>query len=135
MAAPDPVFERRTFRAGQVVFAEGEAGHTMYYVERGRIAILRAGGGGPVLLGHVEAGGVFGEMALVDSRPRMASAVAETESVVLLVPERRFREKLAAADPFIAGLVRMLTLNIRDMAARFAGPEAARATAKPERRE
>ncbi len=114
-SSSNSVFNRRTFAAGTRLFNEGDPGHTMFYVERGRIQIWRGTSEEKAILGHIEAGGIFGEMALVDQKPRMANATALVDSTVLVIPEHVFRQKLKTADPFIVGLVRMLVSSLRNL--------------------
>jgi CRP/FNR family transcriptional regulator, cyclic AMP receptor protein len=116
-AQSSSVFNRRTFNAGTRLFNEGDPGHTMFYVERGRIQIWRGTPEEKAILGHIEPGGIFGEMALVDQKPRMAHATALVDSTVLIIPEHIFRQKLKTADPFIVGLVRMLVTSVRNLTA------------------
>jgi CRP-like cAMP-binding protein len=107
------VLNRKVFQAGQVIFAEGQEGGAAYVVQRGLVEIAKEGPHGPRVLGHVPAGGIFGEMALIDNKPRMAGARAVEETVCLVVPKRLLDKKLADADPFIAALVRVLIANAR----------------------
>ena len=65
------------------------------------------------VLGKIPAGGIFGEMALVDNQPRMATARALVDSVCLMVPKALLEKKLDAADPFVAAMVRILIANAR----------------------
>ncbi len=57
-------------------FREGETGTSMYVLEQGRVAILKAWEGRIFLLRHFAAGDCFGEVALMDFCPRGASAFA-----------------------------------------------------------
>jgi CRP-like cAMP-binding protein len=107
------VLNRKVFQPGQVIFAEGQQGGTAYVVQRGLVEIAKQGTNGPRILGHVPAGGIFGEMALIDNEPRMAGARAVEETVCLVVPKYLLDKKLAEADPFIGALVRVLIANAR----------------------
>lgn len=53
------------FSAGETIFSAGDEGHCMYVVQDGVVAISIAG----TILQELEAGQVFGEMALVDDSP------------------------------------------------------------------
>ena len=62
------------FEAGQIIFKEGDAGETMFAVAEGRVDVIVGG----TVVETVEEGGIIGEMALIDSGPRSATAVAAT---------------------------------------------------------
>ena len=64
-------------------------------------------------LGRLEPGAIFGEMALIDGSPRMATAVAVEATTVVVVKSADLEAKLAAADPFLARLLCMFVNNVR----------------------
>ena len=72
--------------AGDVVFKEGDAGDEMYGIIEGEIE-LRTSSKFIATLGPDD---VFGEMAVVDSSPRMATAIATTDSSLAVIDRRRF---------------------------------------------
>ena len=111
------VLNRRTFQAGEQIFCEGDRGESAYIVQSGAVAIEKKRADGSLrLLGKIPAGGIFGEMALVDNQPRMASARALVDSVCLMVPKALLEKKLDGADPFVAAMVRILISNTRQAA-------------------
>lgn len=105
------VLERKVFYAGQCVFKEGETGDRAYLIQDGTIEITKNG----LLLGTLSKGEMFGEMALVDDQPRMATAKAQTDVSVVIIGRDSFREKLSKADPFIRGLLNIFVRNIRNL--------------------
>ena len=109
------VLQREVFRAGAVIIREGTPGTCAYIIESGKVAIWRDIGGERETLGIVGEGGIFGEMALIDKQPRMASASAVTDTTCVVVGEDIFNKKLEAADPFLKGLLRIFVRNIRSL--------------------
>ncbi len=106
--------ERRTFRPGQYIFREGEIGDLAYVVCFGKVEIVKKRDGQEVVLGTLGEGAMFGEMALIDNEPRMASARATDGNVELLVVARdTFQRKLSSLDPFTRGLIKILAQNVR----------------------
>ena len=71
---------------GQTVFNEGEPGDRMYAIIAGSVDIVAHG----KVIETVEAGGVFGEMALVENRPRSASVVVKSEAKLVPIDRNRF---------------------------------------------
>ena len=72
--------------AGSVVFREGDVGEEMFGIIEGQIQ-LQTTDRVIAILGPED---VFGEMALVDSSPRMATAVATADSVLAVLNKHRF---------------------------------------------
>jgi len=108
------VVERKVIYPGQYVFKSGDEGDRAYLVQDGLIEIVRVGpAGDEVVLGEIGKGGIFGEMALVDDQPRMASARAKEQATVAIVTRDQFQQKLSAADPFIRALLKIFVRNIR----------------------
>jgi CRP/FNR family transcriptional regulator, cyclic AMP receptor protein len=80
----DPGLE--TFAAGQSFFTFGEPGQAMYVVVEGSVDLTVRG----KLLETVQPGGIFGEMALIDHKPRSADATAATAGRIAVVDQKRF---------------------------------------------
>ena len=112
--AQQKVVDRKVYFAGATIFKEGDVGDRAYLLQDGTVEIISDSAGGKVL-GVISAGSLFGEMALVDGKPRMASAVAKTQCTVILIGQQAFNEKLEKADPFIRGLLKIFVRNIRSM--------------------
>lgn len=105
--------DRQMFEDGTVIFKEGDTGARAYLVEHGAVEIKKTVDGKDVVLGKVDMGGIFGEMALIDDAPRMASAVAKGDSTLLVISEQTFKAKMESSDPFIRALLRIFAQNIR----------------------
>lgn len=78
----------KKFASGEVIFREGETAEGMYVVLEGQVRISKdIPGAGEEALAFLERGDYFGEMALIDRRPRSADARAHTGgAVVLAIP-------------------------------------------------
>jgi len=111
----NPVLQRQTLQAGDRIFKEGDEGNTAYVVQSGEVEIFKIVDGKEVVLGRVGQGAIFGEMALIDSKPRMAGARATKGSTIIVVTRDMFEQKLSKTDPFIRGLLNILVNNIRTM--------------------
>jgi CRP-like cAMP-binding protein len=87
----------KSFTTGQSIFSEGEVGDVMYAVVEGTVDIVWRG----QLLESINEGGIFGELALLDDRPRSASAIARNDCKVAVIDLKRF-EVLVRQTPFFA---------------------------------
>ncbi len=109
----------KTIPDGGFVFREHETAQEAFIVKSGTIEIFKAF---PeeghelrnVTLGKLEAGAMFGEMALIDDQPRMASARAVGGPVELYVISRKqFDSRLDGVNLFISKLLQILAENVR----------------------
>jgi len=100
--------------AGKMIMQEGTGGAFMYVVLEGRVAISIKGG----VVGRTGAGGVFGEMALVDQSVRAASAIAETDCTLLAINRAAFLQLVKTSPAFGSSLLAGLAERAKDMAVR-----------------
>jgi CRP/FNR family transcriptional regulator, cyclic AMP receptor protein len=125
------------FEEGQVLFEEGEPGKEMYVVRTGTV-MLRSGSR---TLEEVGPGGVIGEMALIDSSPRSARAVAGQDCSVTMVNEYTLLELVKKVPGLSLEIMRIMAGRLRRATASFpkhapvrAPRAAAKKTARPRAR-
>ena len=106
------------FDKDQQVFEQGSAGHEMFLVRKGRLAIVVNG----KQIEEVGAGGVFGEMGLIDGSPRSATVVALEPCEVVPVTERNFVYLVHETPFFALDVMRTLAGRIRRMNERVVTP-------------
>ena len=109
------VLQRQTYQADDLIFKEGDEGNLAYIVQSGEVEIVKTIDDEEKVLGTLGQGGIFGEMALIDAKPRMASARASKGSTIIVVTRAMSDQKLNSSDPFIRGLLNILVNHIRTM--------------------
>lgn len=114
---------RKLYFAGNVIFREGESGTRAYLIKEGRVEIRKQLGNREILLGTIQKGSIFGEMALIDDQPRLASAVAVEDTTVIIISRETLQAKVAQSDPFVRGLLNIFVRNIRTMTKRIGALE------------
>jgi CRP-like cAMP-binding protein len=108
----------RTYKPGEVVFVEGDIGRALFILESGAVELTKAGADGkPVHVHTLKPGEFFGEMALLESLPRTATATA-TETSRLHLLYRAKLDGLMEAHPRIgvtimSHLARLLSARLR----------------------
>ncbi|HVT34781.1 MAG TPA: cyclic nucleotide-binding domain-containing protein, partial [Nevskiaceae bacterium] len=95
------------FNAGDVLFREGEAGDALHLIRKGSVTVSRMLGGREVVLAYVPAGQYVGEMALVSSQPRSATARAAVATETIRVEGEAFKA-LMQRHPQIEELIAQL---------------------------
>ena len=96
-------------KAGETIFKEGEPAKELYVIKSGQVDIQF----GNRLLDTLEANDIFGEMALIDSAPRSATAVAKTEVVLVPISKKDFLTLVSRAPSFALEIMGMLTRRLR----------------------
>ena len=117
------VMDRQVYTDGQVIFREGKPGAAAYVVQEGSVEIFKHIGDTEVVLGCINPGGLFGEMALIDDKPRMASARAVSRTVLIGITRTQLSQKLDKSDSLVRAILRILLGNHRQMARRLAMAE------------
>lgn len=109
----------RTFKAGEIIFSEYELGDTFYFIQSGRVKLLKLAGDIERTLDVLNPSEMFGEMAILESSPRSATAIALDEVKVLEFNSKNF-EILLLGNPQIAfKLLKMFCKRIYDSKRRF----------------
>ena len=98
---------------GQAVFAKGEKGESMYLIVAGEVRVHD----GDHTINYLHHGDIFGEMALLDSEPRMASITATTGTQLLRLDQDPFYELLEDRAEVARGVIHVLSSRLRDSVA------------------
>ncbi|HEX3595604.1 MAG TPA: serine/threonine-protein kinase [Polyangiaceae bacterium] len=105
---------RRAFNTGDVIIREGDPGDAAYMIVSGRCRAFRTVGAEQETLAIMEAGDVFGEMALLLDGPRAASVEALEPVTVLVLGKSTMTEGLGT-DGWTGALVRALAQRFHDL--------------------
>ncbi|HEY7724433.1 MAG TPA: Crp/Fnr family transcriptional regulator [Anaeromyxobacteraceae bacterium] len=86
----------RAVSADALVVGQEDRGDALYVLARGRVKVVIYGESGREVILHVfrRPGDFFGEMSLLDGRPRSASVIAAEDSELLVLSREAFREHL-----------------------------------------
>jgi CRP/FNR family cyclic AMP-dependent transcriptional regulator len=114
----DGLLHDRRYMKGEIIFDEGEEGQSVYVIISGRVLICRQGEPETGRIISIDAGVVFGELALLDDAPRAAQARAEEDSVLAALSRGDF-ESLRDTHAVIASkialqLARQLGRQLRE---------------------
>ena len=101
--------EAQFFKAGTTIFREGEQAHDLFVIKSGEIRIQI----GNRTVSELSADHIFGEMALIDSEPRSASAIAVTDVELVPVSEKQFLFLVSQTPYFALKVMRVLAQRLR----------------------
>lgn len=112
----DGLLHQREYLAGEIVFDEGEEGQAIYIVLDGSVRIGRQALGDEGFITELQPGAFFGDMALLDSSPRVAQARAATNATLAVL----FRQDFLALMETHARIASKVALQLaREMGARL----------------
>jgi CRP/FNR family transcriptional regulator, cyclic AMP receptor protein len=99
------------FSEGATIFSTGDPGDSMYVVIEGEVELFV----GNLLVDTVMPGSIFGEMALIDSGPRSATAIAKTNCKLARVDQRLFIYMVQQTPFFALEVMKILSDRLRAM--------------------
>ncbi|MDR3145264.1 MAG: cyclic nucleotide-binding domain-containing protein [Treponema sp.] len=102
----------RFYAGNSMFFSEGEPGDELYIIQKGSVKIVKIVDNNEVLLAVLKPGDIFGEMALLESKPRMACAVVYEDCEVLVVNRVNFEHMVGSKPQIIARLTTLLAERI-----------------------
>jgi len=104
------------YRNNQVIFNEGDYGDEMFIIYRGKVRIVKqTSNQEEKTLAELKPGEFFGEMALIDSDPRSATAVSGADGTELIVLDKpKFTYMVSQMPDFSLSIMRKLSRNLRE---------------------
>lgn len=101
----------RIYNREAMVFCECQSGAELYIIQRGHVKITKIVDNNEVLLAVLKDGDMFGEMALLENKPRSASAIVTEDGCQLLAVNRKNFNHMVATQP---QLIARLTTTLAD---------------------
>lgn len=83
------ISRRVHLKDGELLFSEGDTGHSAYVIEEGALEIFKGSSPSEVLLAERQVGEVIGEIALLENTPRMASARAHGDTTLIEIKKEQ----------------------------------------------
>ena len=108
--------ERIECYKGKTIFKKGDAANGLYIVGTGAVGIYFPTNNTlekPDII--LKKNAIFGEMGVIDTAPRMATAKAIDESIVLFISKSEFEERLSKSDTIVRGVLAILSERLRDI--------------------
>ncbi|MDR2470617.1 MAG: cyclic nucleotide-binding domain-containing protein, partial [Treponema sp.] len=102
----------RIYPKDNMIFSEGEPGEELFIIQKGSVKIAKIVDNNEVLLAVLKAGDIFGEMALLESRPRAACAVAYEDCQLMAVNRANFERMVSTQPQIVARLTTLLAERI-----------------------
>ncbi len=116
MANEEVLFQRigKEFPAGTVIFKDGESGKEMYVIQSGKINITKGVRDTEKVLATLGPGDFFGEMSILNNKPRSANAVVAEDAKVLEVEPKMFESMIRNNVEIALRIIKMLAKRLQD---------------------
>lgn len=101
----------RSYEKEAMIFCECQSGNELYIIQKGHVKITKIVDNNEVLLAVLKEGDMFGEMALLEDKPRSASAIVMEDGCKLLAVNRQNFNQMVCTQ---AQLVARLTTTLAD---------------------
>lgn len=102
----------RSYRDNNMLFLEHEPGDELYIIQKGKIKITKIVDNNEVLLAVLKPGDIFGEMAILENKPRSATAISFGESELLAVSKGNFAAMVRTNPQLGTKLITLLSERI-----------------------
>ena len=102
----------RTYPKDSMLFVEGEPGDELFIIQKGSIKITKIASDNEVLLAVLKAGDILGEMALLEGKPRTATAIAYEDCEVMVINRANFEYMIKTQPQLITKVTTLLADRI-----------------------
>jgi CRP/FNR family transcriptional regulator, cyclic AMP receptor protein len=112
----EQLFQRfgKTFPRGTVLFREGDPGRQMFVVQSGRVAISKRAGEVEKILTTLGAGEFFGEMSILNNKPRSATATCVDDARLLVVDAKTFETMIRSNAEVAVRMIQKLAARLEE---------------------
>ncbi len=105
----------RVYPKDTMIFSECQSGNDMYIIQSGQVKISKVVNENEVILAVLQKGEFFGEMALLENKPRSASAIAHEDCTLMVLNRNNFVQMVATQPQLIARLTTTLAERLWSM--------------------
>ncbi len=105
----------RQYPKDTMIFSEAQTGSDMFIIQRGEVSITKVVNGNEVTLAVLKKGDMFGEMALIENKPRSANALAHSDCTLMVINRSNFNQMVATQPQLVAKLTTTLADRLWSM--------------------
>ena len=105
--------EKIDLNAGQFIFKAGEKSDKVFLLLEGEVGIFLPTNDTQQPNHKIQENEIFGEMGVIEGKLRMATARCMSSAKIMSISKEQFEKKIESSDPFIRGLIRILSSRVR----------------------
>ncbi|MCP4136346.1 MAG: cyclic nucleotide-binding domain-containing protein [bacterium] len=103
-----------TYKKGDYIFREGDSANYLYMIHEGRVQITKKAGGMEKEINILEEGEFFGEMAIINFKPRSANARAVIDCKLIRMDRESFYNSVKDNNQFAVTVIQYLSDRLRE---------------------
>lgn len=104
----------KSYKDGELIFDDGDKGDTMYIIFGGAVRIFKDIEGRRTTLVTLKEGDFFGEMAIIENKPRSAGAVAKGSTKLIELTREIFEEQIKTNPDIIMAILKEMSERLRE---------------------
>ena len=108
------------YKSGEIIIRENDQGETAYVIESGRVEVTKDLQGKTIHLTYLYPGETFGEMSMIDDKPRSATVTAADDTEVRVIPRDQFLGTLNSNPEVALKLLKTVFERLREAIAMIA---------------
>ena len=105
----------RRYPQETMIMSESQSGSEMFVIQDGQVSISKVVDGNEVILAVLKKGDMFGEMAILENKPRSASAIAHQDCVLMVINRSNFNQMVSSQPQLITRLTTTLAERLWSM--------------------
>lgn len=115
-SAEEVLFQRfgRSYAKSTVLFREGDRGEEMYVLQSGQVQISMKVRGVEKVLSTLQPGEFFGEMAILNGKPRSATAVVSEDAKLLVIDSKTFEAMIRGNSEIALRMIKKLASRLQE---------------------
>ncbi|NDD58682.1 MAG: CPBP family intramembrane metalloprotease [Chlamydiae bacterium] len=112
------LWETKTFASGSYIIREGDDAADLFFLKKGVVKVISSvdSPAEPITFEELSEGEVFGELAVIDKKPRSTSVIAEGQVVVDVIPGRKMKDLLSKQsyfEKFSSAFIELLSARLK----------------------
>lgn len=104
----------REYPRGALIFRDGDAGHDMYVIQSGKVRIAKTVRGVDTTLGILGSGEFFGEMSILNNKPRSATATVAEDAKLMVISPKMFETMLRENTEIAVRMIKKLSARLEE---------------------
>ncbi|WP_165954399.1 cyclic nucleotide-binding domain-containing protein [Seongchinamella unica] len=105
----------RVYQDGEIIITEGEVGDCMYIIQQGTADVIRMEEGRPTVVDTMEAGELFGEMAIVENTVRSSTVKARGTVRAITIDRKTFMRRIQEDPSLAMSVLEVLCHRVRNL--------------------